>query len=277
MDQQSESVPRHRHASAHTARSTQSQPSDGSATALTRPAPLEPVLDRFNAWLSWIGLGRLALGAFSTVVVCVGAYWLVRSPPPPAEATLPYASAPSLASTPDANDTIPASATDGPPTTEPAGPAVVVVHVAGAVQRPGVYELSGDSRVNDAIMAAGGSTDQADPNVLNLAAELADGARVYVPEIGEEVPDQHWGANEVRDSGLGNDSAGLSSVPDGPIDVNRADVALLDTLPGVGPATAAAIVTERERNGPFLGVDDLERVPGIGPAKVAALRDLVTA
>jgi competence protein ComEA len=62
----------------------------------------------------------------------------------------------------------------------------------------------------------------------------------------------------------------------GPVDVNNADATLLETLPGVGPATAAAIITERERNGPFLGVDDLDRVPGIGPAKLAALRDLVT-
>ena len=62
----------------------------------------------------------------------------------------------------------------------------------------------------------------------------------------------------------------------GPVDVNRASAAELDALPGVGPATAAAIVTDRERNGPFVGVDDLERVPGIGPAKLAAIRDLVT-
>ena len=67
------------------------------------------------------------------------------------------------------------------------------------------------------------------------------------------------------------------TAPSGPVDINRADAGQLDALPGVGPTTAASIVAERERNGPFLTVDDLERVPGIGPAKLAGLRDLVIA
>ncbi len=101
---------------------------------------------------------------------------------------------------------------------------------------------------------------------MNLAAVVVDATRIYVPVVGEEVPPE-----VVVGSG-----SGLASIPTGPVDVNRATADELDELPGVGPATALAIVTERERNGPFVDVDDLDRVPGIGPAKLEALRDLVT-
>jgi competence protein ComEA len=141
--------------------------------------------------------------------------------------------------------------------------ALITVHVAGAVMAPGVYRLAAGVRVHDAIEAAGGPIGDADVDALNLAADVADGSRVYVPTVGEHVV-------------LVPDAAGGSSSPAGPIDVNRASAVELETLPGVGPATATAIVTERERNGPFLTVDDLERVPGIGPAKLAAMRDFVT-
>ncbi len=118
--------------------------------------------------------------------------------------------------------------------------------------------------MRDAVVAAGGPAPDADWNALNLAAVVVDGTRVYVPAVGEEVV------------GVAPVGAGDGAQPVGPIDVNRATVEQLETLPGVGPATATAIVTERERNGPFVNVDDLDRVPGIGPAKLAALRDLVT-
>jgi competence protein ComEA len=132
------------------------------------------------------------------------------------------------------------------------------------VVTPGVYELGAGSRVRDAVAAAGGPTPLADANALNLAAIVADASRVYVPVVGESVPPVEALPATVDDQ------------PTGPVDVNRATVDELDELPGVGPATAAAIVTERERNGPFASVDDLDRVPGIGPAKLEGLRDLVT-
>jgi competence protein ComEA len=141
-----------------------------------------------------------------------------------------------------------------------------MVHVAGAVAEPGVYALGADARVRDAIVAAGGPAETADWDSLNLAASLADGTRVYVPTVGEVVPPP------VTTAPVGP----VESVIAGPIDVNLARADELDALPGVGPATAAAIVTERERNGPFVDVDDLDRVPGIGPAKLEALRGLVT-
>jgi competence protein ComEA len=143
----------------------------------------------------------------------------------------------------------------------------VLVHVAGAVVEPGVYELGADARVRDVIVAAGGPTETADWNALNLAAVVADGVKVYVPSLGEELP-----PSLVASSG----GTGTAQRPAGPIDLNVATADELEALPGVGPATASAIVVDRERNGPFLDVDDLDRVPGIGPAKLDALRDLVT-
>ena len=203
------------------------------------------------------------------VIVCAGAYWLVRTPPPPTEAMLPTVSTATLA-------------TDGPPIASPTGPessrypatdiplaspSVIVVHVAGAVVTPGVYELTSNARVQGAIAAADGPLPDADPNSLNLAAPLSDGSRIYVPRVGEEVPPSVMAA----DAPTGGVAAATTIV-----DVNEATAAALEELPGVGPATATAIVAERDRNGPFLSVDDLDRVPGIGPTKIEALRGLVT-
>ena len=228
---------------------------------VARPAPVQPVVDRVRAWLGWFGVARLTVSAVSMLIVCVGAFWLVRSPSPPAEAVLPrVSSAEAPASTLAAPAVVPSEPTEVVP------PGEVLVHVAGAVVRPGVYRLPNGERVDDAVRAAGGPTLDADLNVLNLAALVDDGARVYVPVEGEVAP-------QLSPVGSGP----VGETPAGPLDINRADAALLDSLPGVGPATAAAIVAERDRNGPFLGVDDLERVPGIGPGKLAGLRDLVTA
>jgi competence protein ComEA len=141
------------------------------------------------------------------------------------------------------------------------------VHVAGAVAAPGVYELAAGSRVDGAIAAAGGPTPEANPNALNLAAPLVDGSRIHVPLIGEDVPSPVVTVGTT----IAGEAPGSTIV-----DVNSATSTELETLPGVGPATALAIVTERDRNGPYLSVDDLDRVPGIGPAKIEAFRDLVT-
>lgn len=202
------------------------------------------------AWVAWFGPARLITSAAAVLAVCAGLFWLVRTSPPPTEAGLPMATS---------IPTVPVTAA----VPEPTGP--VSVHVAGAVERAGVYELQVGSRVQDAIAAAGGATPEADANALNLAAELVDGTRVYVPVAGEALP--------VDGGGVSPPPASAST---GPVDLNRATAAELDVLPGVGPATAAAIVTERERNGPFLSVDELTRVRGIGPAKLEALAGLVT-
>lgn len=200
-------------------------------------AAIEEVLDATGTgWRAFLG-GCLLVG------LAVGALiWLTRQAPEPAESALPLVD--------------PASVTT---TTTPPGP--VVVHVAGSVAAPGVQRLPSGSRVIDAVDAAGGLLPDADAGRVNLAAELADGTQVYVPAVGESPP-----PGVSTSSG---DEAG------GPIDLNIADAAALETLPGVGPATAASILDHRERNGPFASVDGLLEVRGIGEAKLAQLRDLV--
>ena len=233
-----------------------------------RPGPPRRPTDAAGAWLSgwlrWFGVARLLAAALSMLVVAGGAWWLVRSPAAPTEAGLPFASASSSPSSPESPES-----TLSPPATTSTVPDSVVVHVAGAVRRPGVYELPGTARVAMAIDAAGGSAPSAELDALNLAAPLADGQRVYVPERGEVDPASVAGLDDGATAGAGD-------APAGPVDLNTATVAELEALPGIGPATATAIVDDRERNGPFVSIDELERVPGIGPAKLGALRDLVT-
>lgn len=140
---------------------------------------------------------------------------------------------------------------------------VVVVHVDGAVGAPGVYALGGEPRVNDAIVAAGGLAEGADTSGINLAARLSDGEKVHVPLVGEAP---QAGAEPVSDAPRGSD---------GPVNLNTATVEELDELPGVGEATALAIVEDRERNGPFSSPEDLMRVSGIGEKKFEKLEGLV--
>jgi competence protein ComEA len=143
-----------------------------------------------------------------------------------------------------------------PPTTE--APALLV-HVAGAVAHPGVQRLSSGARVGDAIAAAGGALADADTDAINLAAKVGDGDRVYVPRRGEIVPPAATG-------GL------ATSGPPAVLDLNAATADQLDALPGIGPATAQAIVQYRTEHGRFRSVDGLLSVRGIGPSKLAAIR-----
>jgi competence protein ComEA len=133
--------------------------------------------------------------------------------------------------------------------------------VAGAVARPGVLHLPASARVVDAIEAAGGAALDADTDRVNLAAPLVDGGRIHIPRVGEV--------------GVPPDAGPGASQPAGPVDINTADETQLEALPGVGPATASAIVEHRERHGPFASVEALGDVAGIGDAKLAQLRDLV--
>ena len=161
---------------------------------------------------------------------------------------------------------------DGAPGTTAAA---LVVHAAGAVATPGVHRVPSGARVADVLDAAGGVTTDADLDRVNLAAPVADGQRLYVPRLGEAAIPVPIGPSDGA-GGSGGAGDGTSSTA-GPVDLNRATESELDVLPGVGPATAAAIVAHRGANGPFSRVDDLLEVRGIGPAKLEALRDLVTA
>lgn len=139
-------------------------------------------------------------------------------------------------------------------------PDTVVVHVDGAVAAPGVYELVAGARASDAVEAAGGLTAEADTTGINLAAPVADGEKVQVPVRGEVAT---AGDGSAREPGTGL------------VNLNTADVGELDELPGVGEATARAIVEDREANGPFSTPEDLMRVSGIGEKKFARLEGMV--
>lgn len=160
-------------------------------------------------------------------------------------------------------------------------PSTIVVDVAGAVTRPGPVRVPAGARVVDAIAAAGGARTDADLERVVRAARLVDGQRVYVPRRGQtEIPavvDPTGVPDPPGGGATGGDGPIEPATPvGGPVNLNTADVATLDTLPGVGPATAQAIIDHRDRNGPFGSVDDLLAVKGIGPAKLAELRDRVT-
>jgi competence protein ComEA len=188
------------------------------------------------------------------------------------------ASAPAVASSADVPPlTVPAAGASAPASASPAAPLPVaqspvarspdaatalVVDVAGAVRRPGLYRLPQGSRIADAIARAGGMSRHAARAAVNLAAPLADGEQVLVP------------------SGTGGAiAAGASGAPSptAPVDLNTATVEQLDALPGIGPVTAQKIVDYRTQNGPFTSVDDLDAIPGIGPARIENLRGLVIA
>lgn len=168
------------------------------------------------------------------------------------------------------------------PTTVPAPTttvaSAVVVDVAGAVRHPGPTRLDVGSRVDDAIRAAGGPTNDADLERVDRAALLADGARVYVPRRGQpdvpQVVDPDGGPTGGA-SPTGGTAPATPGAPAGIVNLNTATLDELDALPGVGPSTAQAIVAYREAHGAFSKVEDLLDVRGIGPAKFATLQPLV--
>ena len=145
----------------------------------------------------------------------------------------------------------------------------VFVHVLGQVVTPGLYEVPAGSRLVDVVAAAGGFTADADQGGVNLARTVADGEQVRVPAVGEEPP-----ASEGGGAAAGGAAPG-SGAADGLVHLGTATAAELETLPGVGPATSAAILAWRDEHGGFRTVDDLLEVPGIGEKTLEKLRPLV--
>jgi competence protein ComEA len=231
---------------------------------LSRPSPPRTWRDHLAAVAGSLDLSttRLMAGAAALGVAAVVGWRLLAPPTPAAEMQLPYAPAPAAAAE-AASD---ASGADPPTSSAAATGDQVVVHVAGAVATPGVQRLDAGSRVIDAVGAAGGLAPDADASRLNLAAELVDGQQVYVVRVGEAAP-------AVPASGGAGPAPGGG--PEPPIDLNTATAADLEELPGIGPATAAAIIEHREQHGPFPSVESLLDVRGIGDAKLAELRDRV--
>jgi competence protein ComEA len=203
-----------------------------------------------------LDLGLSPRSALTAVIVgavlVAGAWWFWHDPPSSAaEATIPLAQP---------------AGTDAATTTT-AGSGEIVAHAAGAVNAPGIYTMAPASRVADLIDAAGGPSPGADLDRVNLAAPLADGAQIQVPKLGEASTGPPIG---------GEGETGENGGAPASVNVNTADAAELESLSGVGPATAAAIIAHREANGPFPSVDALIEVRGIGDAKLAAFRERVT-
>ncbi|MDI3318096.1 MAG: helix-hairpin-helix domain-containing protein [Bacillota bacterium] len=175
--------------------------------------------------------------------------------------------------------------------------ALLWVHVAGAVRRPGLYPLHEGARLGEALEAAGGPTDQAAADLLNLAAPLADGVRVTVPTRQEAARFPGWpvlssdpgagvaaappgaaapgGWPATGEGGAASAGPAGGTQAGGRLDLNRATAEELDRLPGIGPARAQAIVALREARGGFRSVDELLEVRGIGPALLEELRSRV--
>jgi competence protein ComEA len=228
-------------------------------------SPLERFVDRVRELR---GDPRVGIAALVVVAIAAGFIWYRLGAADSGEASTtrraPTTTAPTSGSAAAGSSTANGSSSGGTKKGER-----VTVHVAGAVAKPGVYDLDAAARVSDAIEAAGGGAPDADLNRLNLAAKVADGQRVLVQRVGEAAP-----AGSVSPGGSG--SAGGSADPSGLVSLNSATQAELEALPGIGPSLAGAIITERERRGGFRSVNELRDVRGIGEKRFADLKDKVT-
>jgi competence protein ComEA len=159
----------------------------------------------------------------------------------------------------------------------------IQVHVAGAVQNPGVYRLPAGARVAEAITAAGGKLPDGEPDELNLAEPLTDGAKVHIPTAAEvkaaavaPAPPAPKGTVQVVRSTVGTAKTGSTKAPGGQVHLNTATASELESLPGIGASTAAKIIAYRNAHGPFQRVEDLTKVSGIGAKTLEKFRDSVT-
>ena len=153
-----------------------------------------------------------------------------------------------------------------PPTRAP-----LLIHVAGAVQHPGVYSLPLDSRVQDALNTAGGTLPEADLQAINLAAFVNDGDRIVIPTFRPTEP-----AAEGADIPVTTNPGGQDSLPGGIVNINSASQEELESLPGIGPVTAQKIIAYRQTQGNFASIEDIQNVSGIGPVTFDGLKDLIT-
>ena len=220
-----------------------------------RPEPPPGVTDLVDELRSRIQARQLVVGALGLAAAGLVVWWLLRPGPEPPELSLPMARpAPSVTAAPST------SAPD------------LAIHVTGQVGMPGVYRLPPGSLVQDALAAAGGPNAAAALERLNLAAPLADGMQVWVPAAGEDPPSVVGPTGPSPAAASDEEGDGAPMV----VDLNAATADDLEGLPGVGPATAAAILAHRDQHGPFASVDELIEVRGIGPAKLEAIAPLVS-
>ena len=242
---------------------------------------------------------RVLVGRSAVIVLVIGALtWisisLIFNPAPESPAgiqSVALSSAPTPPNTKDSgqapNQQDPASSGAFPSTTGSLAEGSkdaqkLIIHIIGAVKTPGVYELPLGSRVRDAVASAGGLDPKAAPENINLAANLADGQQVRIPKRGEkpisstEPPGTAGAPTSAADESSRPENSGFSSsVPGARINVNTAQNAQLQSLPGIGPALAQRIIDFRQSNGPFRSLTELDGVSGIGPALLGKIRDRV--
>lgn len=149
----------------------------------------------------------------------------------------------------------------------------IVVHITGAVNKGGVVTLKENSRVTDAVAAAGGLRDDADMSKINLALILEDGSKINIPSINdietsEEIMDEMEFIESMPDSSFKSENS--------IVNINKASQTELETLPGIGPSIALKIVNYREENGKFANIEDLKKVSGIGDSKFENIKNLIT-
>lgn len=205
------------------------------------------------------GILNYLLGALTTLAIVGGGQFLLRKPdPPPLVIHAPPTAAPTATAEP----------TPLPPPT--ATPPPLTIFVSGAVRQPGLYQLPAESRLADAILAAGGLTAEAAAGQVNQAEKLWDGAHVRIPILGEAAAAPPLSGRLA--GGETGAAPGVAVSGGGRININSASLDQLDSLPGIGPAKAQAIIDHR----PYASVDDITRVPGIGPSTLSQLRDLIT-
>lgn len=226
------------------------------------PGPVVGPPSTSGRWLAAAVLGSVALLA----ALLVGGWILVSSAPQPTVTIEGDGQRPAgLAGSDALASSAPASARSSP-----AADARIVVDVEGAVVEPGLYRLASGSRVGDAIAAAGGYSTEVDAAAtsqsINLAEKLADGAKIRIPARGEATP---------AAAGVGSGGSSSATSLAGPIDLNRATQAELESLPGIGPVTAQKIIDAR-RQAPFLSVEELQSRGVLGPKTYQKIAPLVT-
>ena len=246
-------------------------PDDLEALQAPDPAPPPSVAGRLRV----IAVRHVkALALVSLVAVVVATWMVVRAKTTPvgepgAGSTLGWTST----ATPAAPGTASPAASATPQPTTPTREADWRVHVLGAVMDPGVVTVPAKSRVIDAIQAAGGFRADASPGELNLAAVLTDGAQIVIGTIDAPAGEIRAGSAAIPAAG---DGASAGSAPSALVNLNTATAAELDTLPGVGPVTAGAILAWRDQHGRFTTTEELLEVDGIGPKTYAQIEPHVT-